>query len=39
MAKTSRSLPVINALSTMLIFGTFLIALIGNRLLKKTPPL
>ena len=37
MAKTSRSLPVINALSTMLIFGTFLIALIGHRLLKKTP--
>ena len=37
MAKTSRNLPVINALSTLLIFGTFLIALIGHRLLKKSP--
>ncbi|MDB6073540.1 MAG: potC [Verrucomicrobiaceae bacterium] len=36
MAKTSRSLPVINALSTLLICGTFLIALVGHRLLKKT---
>ncbi len=36
MARTSRSLPVINALSTLLIVGTFLIALAGHRLLKKS---
>jgi len=35
MAKTSRSLPVINALSTLLILGTFLLALAGHRLLNR----
>ncbi len=38
MAKTSRSLPVINALSTILIFGTFLVAAVGHRLLRKSSP-
>ena len=38
LAKTSRNLPVINALSTLLIFGTFIIALIGHRLLQKKSP-
>lgn len=37
MAKTSRSLPVINALSAVLIFGTFLLALAGHRLLSRKP--
>lgn len=35
MAKTSRNLPVINALSTILTLGTFAIALIGHRLMHK----
>lgn len=35
MAKTSRNLPVINALSTLLISGTFLLALVGHRLLNR----
>ena len=38
MAKTSRNLPVINALSTILIIGTFAMAVIGHRLLKKSSP-
>lgn len=37
MVKTSRSLPVINALSTLLIVATVLVAVIGNRLLKPKP--
>ena len=37
LAKTSRNLPVINALSTLLTLGTFAIALIGHRLLRKQP--
>ena len=37
MAKTSRNLPVINALSTILTLGTFAIALIGPRLMRKQP--
>lgn len=37
MAKTGRNLPVINALSTLLIFGTFLLALAGHRLLSRKP--
>lgn len=35
MAKTSRSLPVINALSSLIISGTFLVAFIGHRLLNR----
>lgn len=35
MAKTSRNLPVINALSTILIVGTFVISLIGHRLQNR----
>lgn len=35
MAKTSRNLPIINALSTLLILGTLLIALIGHLLMSK----
>jgi hypothetical protein len=35
MAKTSRNLPVINALSTILTLGTFAIAILGHRLMKK----
>lgn len=35
LAKTSRNLPVINALSTILTLGTFAIAILGHRLMKK----
>ncbi|MBL9115884.1 MAG: ABC transporter permease [Verrucomicrobiaceae bacterium] len=34
MAKTSRSFPVINALSTLLIFATLVLTLLGNRLIR-----
>ncbi len=34
LAKTSRNLPVINALSTLLILATLMLAVIGNRFLK-----
>ena len=37
MAKTSRNLPVINALSTILTLGTFAIAVIGHLLMRKQP--
>lgn len=37
MMKTSRNLPVINALSTLLISGTFLIAALGYRLARPAP--
>lgn len=38
MAKTSRNLPVINALSTILMLGTFVIAVAGHRLMRKGKP-
>ena len=36
MAKTSRSFPVINALSTLLILATLLLTFVGNRLLNTS---